>query len=95
MIEQQPSIPTADPPTTTPQHYTPQTWKLVLGRHHTYFYSYVLELLVGPNLLLLLEMGSMMVVGDKIASGWNQPSRFQTSQMAAIQSIIGGMLIYE
>jgi hypothetical protein len=46
---------------TSPPHYTPQTWKLVLGWYHTYSYTYVLELDVVPN---LLEMGSMMVVPD-------------------------------
>jgi hypothetical protein len=30
----------ANPPTSS--HYTPQTWKLVLGRYHTYSYAYML-----------------------------------------------------
>jgi hypothetical protein len=33
----------------TMAHYTLQTWKLVLGRYHTYSYTYLSELQVVPN----------------------------------------------
>jgi hypothetical protein len=52
----------SNPPTVVP--YTLQTWKLVLRRYHTYSFTYLSELQLGPNLLEM--MGSMMVVRDKM-----------------------------